>query len=169
MKRGDWIFLGYGHDNTQAQLMCQVLKVTDGKIQFEVENGAWIGTFDTDQQCLRIHQTREVIKARIVYDLQDIPRGDYNEILWFINERIRNKGTQLRGDTKRYSLEESNGDIRTPSKRSNTVDETVGQASKLRRVILSTTRYLAIDMQHREVRLFERQNKKNVMIRSMYI
>ena len=66
MKRGDWIFIGYGHDNTQARIMCQVSKVTDGKIQFEVENGAWTGTFDPDQQCLRVHQTREVIKARIV-------------------------------------------------------------------------------------------------------
>ena len=167
MKRGDWIFIGYGHDNTQARIMCQVSKVTDGKIQFEVENGAWTGTFDTDQQCLRVHQTREVIKARIVYDLQDMPRGDYNEILWVINERIRSEGTQLRDDTKRYSF--TNSDENVQHVKPNNRDETVGQASKLRRVILSPTRYLAIDMQHREVRLFERQNKKNVMIRSMCI
>lgn len=43
------------------------------------------------------------------------------------------------------------------------------KVNKLRRVILSPTKYLVLDYMHSEVRLFERHNKKNVFIRSMRI
>jgi hypothetical protein len=158
MKKGDWIFIGYGKDAKCADLMCQIYRIENDKIRVAVINGAWDGTFDVSQQCLRVHATREVIQASIVYNIQDIPKGDYNYVIETVNKRLR-KG--------RLSLSYCNESVRPAGSKHNSLDETVGQASKLRRVLLSPTRYLAIDLQHGEVRLFERQYKRNVFLRSM--
>ena len=164
MRKGDWIFIG---DNNRADLMCQVYQIKDELISFIVENGAWEGTFDINQQCVRVHKTREVMPAKIVYSIQNIPKGNYNEVLDIINERLRSCSPCLREDTHRPTLENSSNDIRPPAFRSDTRDEKVRKIGKLRRLLLSPTKYLVVDIEHKEVRLFERQDKRNVLIRSM--
>ena len=71
--------------------MCTVLGVGDNKIHFFVENGVWEGVYFIDEGIIKVNTTGTRITARILYDLQDAPRGHYNEVLWHINERLKAK------------------------------------------------------------------------------
>jgi hypothetical protein len=178
MKNGEWIFIGYGYESHKAQLMCQIEKVVDNKITFHVENGMWTGTFDIDQQCIRVHQTREVFKAQIVYDLQDKPRGEYNHVLDTINNRLEQNGEpMLRVSISGCAPSESIGDISTPARSNFSRNKADDKDHKLRTVILTKESYLVVDLPKHEVRLFHRKttgagrgkHTKNVFIRSMVI
>lgn len=166
MKKGDWIFIGNGKS---VSLMCQVHKVEVDKIHFTVENGAWDGIYYPEKKEVYVCYTRMRYQQELLYDIQDMPRGDYNYVIEAINERLRGDGPFLRAYTAGSTHNDCSENIRPTCRKNNTLNETVSEASKLRRVLLSPTRYLAIDLQHKEVRLFERQNKRNVFLRSMPI
>jgi hypothetical protein len=165
MKKGDWIFLG---KNNRVDLMCQVTKVKVDEIYFTVETGGWDGIFYPSKKEIYICFTRRRSPKELLYDIQDrLGRGGYNYAIDKVNERIRSGSPCIRESTSGYASEDCCTDIRPPAFRSDTADEKISKTGKLRRVLLSPTRYLVIDIQHREVRLFERQNKRNVFLRSM--
>jgi hypothetical protein len=134
MKKGDRFL-------TDCLLYCMVTSIKDHLIKFTVINGEWNGTFNTEENSLRVHETKRVFKAKIVYDIQDIPRGlDYNEAIEWIKDRLASGAC---------------GRVVQPSPpRDNPKPAEVCKNAKLRTVILEPGKRLIIDPLHKELRLF---------------
>jgi hypothetical protein len=146
-------------ENMLNIIECEVSRKVENKIHFSVVNGMWDGYFDFDQQIIRVKQTREVIRAKIV-DCGIVKGKDYNERIDNVIKYIKKHGPISQAELGKYGYIPS-ASQQTPSikkrRKSNTIQT----------IILSENVELVINKINLSVALYK--NKELVRAMSLEV